>query len=521
MHIVFDIPLGFRLGGVVAGTAAIPPPAWTPVVLRHTLVYGQQILLQLESVWSSNVPQRTRLVAAYGDTAVLRQSFRSDWGVRPEIRIRHVICHEAAQLISQSLRLRWATCTIIVGRHVSCYGQTDAIIARWQSPYWLTTSIAKRQVAGYHLLEHNPVQRNGHLPWALLENLSVQSVMNSPELVWSDRTIRIVKATLSCDEDSPVWIARIEIATINDFALMQIGDPVTLTLGLESFAFIIDGKTFSRTSAVDQQCEITAVSPVALRDAPLTGAIQLHQTAAIPARAAVESLIGAVDWLLPEWTIPTDRLRVDGATPLVAARHIVAAIGGIVESHADGAVLCRRRHPVSLPQYGVADVAHRFGDSDVIASGSQVAKQRGYKRVTLANEEAAGSAADDRIESIADPDNPWRRTVRAYLAANRPAALTHTGNPHTIIGALGKVTRRETETVEFVAGQASVRYPVTRIVSALWRHADLGAISIDGANLTSSIPGYSLLVITYTTTSLDWRVRLDADEDVQFVLVDI
>jgi hypothetical protein len=32
--------------------------------------------------------------------------------------------------------------------------------------------------------------------------------------------------------------------------------------------------------------------------------------------------------------------------------------------------------------------------------------------------------------------------------------------------------------------------------------------------------GYSLLRFTYTTTSIDWRVALARDEEVQFVLID-
>ena len=52
------------------------------------------------------------------------------------------------------------------------------------------------------------------------------------------------------------------------------------------------------------------------------------------------------------------RLMLEGATPLAAARNVVAAIGGIVESNPDGSVVCRRRHPVSIPQYGAATVAH-------------------------------------------------------------------------------------------------------------------------------------------------------------------
>ncbi|MDO9189986.1 MAG: hypothetical protein Q7U24_08950, partial [Sulfurimicrobium sp.] len=109
---------------------------------------------------------------------------------------------------------------------------------------------------------------------------------------------------------------------------------------------------------------------------------------------------------------------------------------------------------------------------------------------------------------------------RAYLATTRPVVLTHTGHTATVIASLGEVTRTETETVEFVEGRTSTRYPVAAIVSAIWQHTDLGTVIADGQNLVAATAGYSLLAVTYTTTSLDWRVALSIDEEVQFVLVD-
>jgi hypothetical protein len=44
-------------------------------------------------------------------------------------------------------------------------------------------------------------------------------------------------------------------------------------------------------------------------------------------------------------------------------------------------------------------------------------------------------------------------------------------------------------------------------------------VTADGQTLVSAVPGYSLLDLTYTTTSLNWRVTLAAAEEVQFVLV--
>ena len=61
---------------------------------------------------------------------------------------------------------------------------------------------------------------------------------------------------------------------------------------------------------------------------------------------------------------------------------------------------------------------------------------------------------------------------------------------------------------------------MTAIVNVAWQHTGLGDVTTSGQFLTAATSGYSLLRITYTTTSLDWRVALPIDEEVQFVLVD-
>ncbi|MDP2432004.1 MAG: hypothetical protein Q8O33_08235 [Pseudomonadota bacterium] len=442
------------------------------------------------------VPYRLRLEGAsrhpYGDMRVHRGNHALAYGDRPQTRVRHVASYTDLGTCRKSMA----------------------------SPYWLTRRASARLVLCYDLSEFDPVAGRLKASWSLLDDTRLQAVANTPELAWNGRMIRIITATLSCDEDSPVWIARVEIATLADFAAIGIGDAITLTLGLETFRLVVDGKTLSRESLTEQRCELTAVSPVALLDAPFAGTIRHYEPGAVAAKEAVESLIGPVEWTLLNWIIPAGRLMLENVTPLTAARNVVAAIGGIVESAPDGAVVCRRRHPVSIPGYGNATVAHGLFDSDVISARAQIAPSRGYNRVTLANEEGASSSSADRIEYLADADDANRGTVRAYLALGRPVVLVHTGHPATVIADLGEVSRTETETVEFVEGRGSTRYPVDSIVAAVWQHTDLGAVSADGQDLAAATPGYSLLRITYTTTSLDWRVALSVDEEVQFVLVD-
>lgn len=409
-------------------------------------------------------------------------------------------------------------------RHLALYTDLGACRKSMRFPYWLTQRVTVRQVLGYDVTDFDPLARRFIASWSLLDDARLQAVVNTPELAWNGRTIRIVTATLSCDEDSPVWIAQIEIASLSDFAAIGIGDTIRLALGLETFVLVVDGKTLSRESVADQRMELSAVSPVALLDAPFAGTIRYYEPGTVSAGAAVESLIGPITWDLPNWIIPTGRLMLEGVTPLAAARNIVAAIGGIIESNPDGSVVCRRRHPVSIPQYGDAVVAQSLFDADVISARAQIAPSRGYNRVTVANEDGGSGTTADRIEYVADADDPNRCTVRVYLANSlaikRPVVLAHTGHPATIVASLGEVTRTETETVEFIEGQASTCYPVADIVSQVWQHTDLGPVTADGQNIHAATPGYSLLKITYTTTSLDWRVALPIDEEVQFVLVD-
>lgn len=419
--------------------------------------------------------------------------------------------------------------TAIAKSHLAPYGlRLDAI---HQSPYELGLLRLRHlapyglrldgvHAAGYDLSLFDPVRSRHRVGYSMLADYSLQSVSNQPELVHAGRVVKIDGATLSCDEDSPVWIASLDISGLADFALMQIGDALTLTLGIETFALVIDGKTLSRESAVSRSHQITASSPVALQDTPFAAEISFQSGAPMLAEAVVEHFLGAVDWQLPAWVIPSDSIVFEDVTPLQAARSVVEAIGGLIESNPDGSLVCRPRHAVSVPDYDAATPGHQLFDSEVIASSSQIAPVRGFNRVTVANEQGASgsSSSPDSLEYVGT--DSVTGTIRAYPNPSRPVALVHTGNPATTITALGTVSRQETETVEFVSGRASTRYPVAAIVSSAWRVNDLGAVSFDGSALTAAIEGYSLLDITYTVESVDWSVGLDADEQVQFVLMD-
>ena len=472
----------------------------------HRAPYGLRLEGSHRALYGDLRLHRRHMTMPFGDARIYQQRFAMPYGEARQHRVR--------------VTLPYGEVALLKGRHLVMYSELGACRKAMRFVYWLTQAVAARHVIGYAVTDVNPVAKRLTSSWSLLADQHLQAVMNTPELVWQQRTIRILQATLSCDEGSPVWIATVEVASVADFAAIAIGDSITLVLGLETFALVVDGKSLSRESQTSQRCELTAISPLALLDAPFAATTRYYQPAAVSARSAVEELIGNVDWQLQDWIIPAGRLLMEGVTPLAAARSVVAAMGGIIESNPDGTVVCRRRHPVSIPNYGQAPLAHQLFDADVLANRAQIAPARGFNRVTLANEDGASGSSADRIEHVADPNDANQGTVRAYLTTIRPVLLTHTGHPATVIATLGEVTRSESEVVEFIEGRASTRYPVTAITRAIWQHTDLGAVTADGQALVAAVPGYSLLDLTYTTTSLDWRVMLAAAEEVQFILVD-
>ena len=479
--------------------------------LTRVKAWQQQTGWSIQYAGNFEWPYRLRLEGTrqfrYGDMRQHRLQGRWGYGDARQHKVQARWAYGEKPLIRKLQRWPYASLTQI---KQSC-----------RFPYWITEAVATRHQLDYAITDVNPAQSRLTVGWSLLDDLRFQAVVNTPELAWNGRTIRILQATLSCDEDSPVWMAQIEIAALADFAAMAITDGFVLTLGLETFALVIDGKTLSRQENTEQHYQITAVSPLALLDAPFSGTTRFYQAEVISARMAVEQLIGPVDWQLPDWTIPAGRLLLDGVTPLAGARTIVAAIGGLVESHPDGSVICRRRHPVSVPDYAAATVAHSLFDSEVISSRAQIAPAKGFDRVTIANQDSGGSITSDRIEFVVNAEDSHHGLVRAYLGTIRTVLLTHTGHPDTVIMELGPTVRTETETVEFIDGRASSKYPVTAITSGLWQHSDLGNVTANQQTLSVDNTGYSLLKLTYTTTSLNWQVSLITDEEVQFVLVDV
>lgn len=329
-------------------------------------------------------------------------------------------------------------------------------------------------------------------------------------------------AHVSCDEGQYAWAAEFTLANIESYARTQIRDEIELEVMGEVYSLRVDGRTIDRDLGKEQYI-ISAISPLGFLDAPWAAETTIHYSEAVDARTAVEAILySSVHWNLPTWTIPAGALSMSGVTPLQAARSIVEAVGGVIESFPNGEINCRLRDPINVPDYATATPDHYFGDNDWITLGSTDAPAKGFNRIIISNSAVALSGNTDKLEVVPDAVDGSKARILAYLSSQRAVDLVHTGAAETVITSLGVVERTESEVIEFVAGKATLKYPALALTGLVWQHLDLGVVSISGASATSSVAdGYSLAAVSYTVQTTDWEVSLSLAEEVQFILVDM
>lgn len=321
-------------------------------------------------------------------------------------------------------------------------------------------------------------------------------------------------ASLSIDQDSPVWLADITLADLPDYQAIAIGDDLTLSLYGTEYALVCDGKTMTRDD-IAPGLTLKAVSPVARLGSSF--AVPTTLGAISTARATVErTLSQAVDWQIVDWALPVTAESLE-ATPLDLARQIVAAAGGVLESRPDGSLVARPRYPVGIPDYATATVI-ALTDADLLGQQDSLDPSLRYDRWVIIGEDLTQSAI--QIESAMEGEDPTTHRIRVYPWPWRSVTLAHTGDENTYLSSVGLVTETHEELIEIRAGTGSVSYPVTTLTSSGYQHVDLGAVTTDGTSITTAVAGYSLLRITYQARAWHWLVSNAQSETIQFLAME-
>jgi hypothetical protein len=496
----------------------------TPVTATHQAAWGDFANARLShaALWADATPAATSHGALWGDFPSATYVHAARWADAAPVSASHAAVWDDFPAAAVAHATAWGNATPAAASHGGTWSDfanaRQSHIASWIQ----ITQSAASHVARWALAERPSAAASHTARWALLNAAALISIDNVPLVMHMGLPLRLLAATLSADEDSPVWNAEtLRLAERADWVRIAIGDELILTVGAEVWRLKVDAKAFNRVHGEDV-LTVSALSPLAWLDAPYAASLALDSQEHESAQAVVAALlapVGAVDWQLPDWLIPPGALAITDATPLAAARAIVAAIGGVIESAPDGTPLARPRYPLSVPAYASATPDQSWLDNALFATTTRAGRLADFNRVLISNQALTGDEARDRLEYTAAADSLYAGTVRAWPEPWRAVVLGHTGHPDTAIAAQGEAVRTLTELVEFVGGAARVQYAIEHIVSVVWQHVDLGAVTASGADLQAATPAQSLAWITYTSRSLDWAVALEQDEAVQFVLI--
>lgn len=402
--------------------------------------------------------------------------------------------------LGRSLSLRWGCLQPVAKSAGVGWAMTVPVSGDCAIPWAVTTT--------------DPVAKRMRMSWGAPEDGFARP--SSAVVVHAgDVGIDALAARVSQAEDSPHWQGEVSIA--GDGGDIEEMTPLVISFGGFDFALVVDKVFTDRTDPAATVTRLDLLSPIAQLDTPRVQSGDFSFSPGATARRAVESLLHpfAVAWELMDWTLPSAGLLFTGVTPLAAARRIVEAVGGLLESMPDGTVLCRRRHPV-VPPYDTAEPDIELQDCDVLTEAGSTDSLELCNRLVI-SDDGGETSSSDRIEYTADDGNPLAGVVRAWPSHWRPVRLLHTGRPEVQIQPRGIETWSEVEMVEFVDGVARTRYTPERLLSVEWRYQNLGAVTVSGDQLQAS-GGYSLARVKYETRAYVWAVSSPVDDEVQFVL---
>lgn len=373
-----------------------------------------------------------------------------------------------------------------------------------------------------------------------------QDLTGSVTVTIGGRNVDFISCDVSQDESSPYWQASIQLADISQIGLFARYEPFTVSFYGDDYDFVVDTAQLSRgrddSGRMGESASITGLSPLALQDTNEVDTVTQTWDAPTMAQSIMTELLGSVTWNVIDWPLPAYRFAVDGVSPLAAAQQLVspdAGPGGVIVSEPDGTIIVRPLYPVTIPDYEITTPDIDLTADDITQFRRSSNAQPYYNRFQI-GDTAAESSYQDSLEFVADETDGLKGVVRGYLRPWRNPALFRldtsrlnvliNGGTVTIAGAGAVKIREETEGAidaetglggsEIKAGRISVQYPIHSIVSVQYHDRNLGGVTFDGTDITTSVAGNSLVTITYRVQFVEWPARSTVAQTAQFELLE-
>lgn len=320
--------------------------------------------------------------------------------------------------------------------------------------------------------------------------------------------------SLSSDEDSYCWSFSAQLSNADSWSRCPVGARIYIMVGADTYAMQVDSRNrnteFGSNSFYIEGRSITSVYG--------EGAEPIYKTWGVTdTNSVVHELIPTeVTINIPSWNLPAGLLVSDGDTPIAVVATIAEAVGGCVYTTSGGVLVLERKYKVAPPEYVLTEVDHSISDLDDIYS---IAESRefypGYNQVEVTDEPDVDSVSIN-IEEISK--NLVMLTALIKVTIYPFTDYLELASSHDFI-TMGPSTtpifEELTETIEIINGSGNVSSPIFNIISSDYQDADMGALQIDGNDITTELAGTTLLNVTYRTQYHLFNVLSQEPEKVQ------
>ncbi|MGE4400098.1 MAG: LamG domain-containing protein [Desulfobulbus sp.] len=446
------------------------------------------------------------LYQPWSDAPILKAALYQPWGNAGVIK---------AQLVQ-----RWQDMVTLRAGLDQPWAIMESLLVALKQPWAITSGPVQALLdQGWGIKDIESVLAVLHQPWAIASDGTL--LRYTVEVLANGQPVRVSHINIEggMDQDGDVLTCEIHPQTEAEYLLCPFGAALTVSItsqeGTDYFVFTVTDPR------IDEQHEgtnyvVEAMSPAAMLGAPYADAVDGELTGL--ASEIATSLAGdlPIYWETVDWPIPSATWLASGETPRQLLKTLAAVVGAVVQSDQDGTIAIRPRYPVALPRWETATPGIQLTETlDCFNTGSTPNHRYGYNRFLVSNQ---GSSSDSLTLEQSDISTTVKE-VRGYQVPwDGTFALTHTGGTWVNIEPMGIEEREETETVEFVAGAGSTKYPIYDLTSVNWQQTNLGTITTaEDGSMTAVTAGQSLCEITYTTRCRLWKVTDPQGEQLQLV----
>ncbi len=403
------------------------------------------------------------------------------------------------------------------------YDIANQAIADTEVVYGLATTVTNDTDIEYDLSNLQAVYNDTKVVYIIIDFTSEQ-IPNTVSAVIGTDPIDLFQVDLSGDDDSYCADLSATIADVSSWTKCVPGEQIDITLNGVEFNMIIDSR--KRTRGFNEIAYTIDGRSVTAKLGQGFASPVTKTWGAVSVESVVDELCTAAgityEFNITDWVVLDNTLVSESEFPIQIIDKIAKAAGAIVQTKADGTLVIRYKYPVPPPNYYATGVTPDLSISD-------------NDDIYNLTEEKIVKPKYNMVRVMSDPsssETTYSITLTSYDHATRTATLkvvthpvdnninlkfftSHVGG-NVDIGYTGATSEQKIEKVEIVDGKGTVESPIISIDSTDYlNNTDLGTVSGVGTEITTNIPGQSIVEITYTTKYHEFTVKDIVDEQVQ------